>query len=289
MKSNRFEQPSDDRSYPVPHQSTSTTIHTFDGLRLVGTVVVPGEGTDQAVVLVHGGGVTRDEAGFFTRLAEGVGEVGVASLRFDLRGHGESEGHQEDLMLSAILNDIQAAIEHVKVAADVTSVSLLGVSFAGGICGYFAAKRPELVNRLILGNPLLNYKKRFIDDKPYWHHDRIDEDAGKELAKQGFVAHSPTFKLSRPLLNEVFWLQPHTVLGEIQAPTLIVHGTADTFIPVESSRTAITQLNCEHKLVELEGAQHGFAVHDDPTYADPKSQKYQAFVIRNVAEWLTAS
>jgi len=138
------------------------------------------------------------------------------------------------------------------------------------ICGYFAAKRPELVNRLVLGNPLLNYKKRFIDDKPYWHDNRIDEAAGKELAEHGF------------------WLQPHTVLGEIQAPTLIVHGTKDTFIPVESSRKAVTQLTCEHKLVEIEGAQHGFAVHDDPTYADPQSQQWQAFVIRTVAEWLTS-
>ncbi|RSM82571.1 alpha/beta hydrolase [Kibdelosporangium aridum] len=273
----------------MPLHSTDTTVHTFDGLQLVGTLVTPDSPTDRAVVFVHGGGVTREEGGFFTRLAQGVGEAGVASLRFDLRGHGESEGRQEDLTLSAILNDIQAAIEHVKAEADVTSVSLLGVSFAGGICAYFAAKRPELVHRLVLGNPLLNYKKRFIDDKPYWHDDRIDEEAAKELIEQGFVAHSPTFKLSRPLLNEVFWLQPHTVLGEIQAPTLILHGTTDTFIPVESSRTAVAQLTCEHKLVELEGAQHGFAVHDDPTYADPKSQEYQAFVIRTVAEWLTAS
>jgi hypothetical protein len=273
----------------VPLRATGTTVRTFDGLQLVGTLVEPEQGVDRAVVLVHGGGVTREEAGFFARLAQGVGEAGVTSLRFDLRGHGESEGRQEDLTLSAILNDIQAAIEHVQTTANVTSVSLLGVSFAGGICGYFAAKRPELVDRLVLGNPLLNYKKRFIDDKPYWHDDRIDEEAGKELAEQGFVAHSPTFKLSRPLLNEVFWLQPHTVLSEIQAPTLILHGTKDTFIPVASSRSAVSQLTCEHKLVELEGAQHGFAVHDDPTYADPKSQEYQAFVIRNVAEWLTAA
>jgi uncharacterized protein len=273
----------------VPLRTTGTTVRTFDGLQLVGTLVEPEQGADRAVVLIHGGGVTREEAGFFARLAQGVGEAGVTSLRFDLRGHGESEGRQEDLTLSAILNDIQAAIEHVQTTANVTSVSLLGVSFAGGICGYFAAKRPELVDRLVMGNPLLNYKKRFIDDKPYWHDDRIDEQAGKELAEQGFVAHSPTFKLSRPLLNEVFWLQPHTVLGEIQAPTLILHGTKDTFIPVASSRAAVSQLTCEHKLVELEGAQHGFAVHDDPTYADPKSQEYQAIVIRNVADWLTAA
>jgi pimeloyl-ACP methyl ester carboxylesterase len=86
----------------------------------------------------------------------------------------------------------------------------------------------------------------------------------------------------------VFWLQPHTVLDQITTPTLIVHGTKDTFIPAESSRAAAAQLKALHRLVEIEGAQHGFAVHDDPTYADPKSLEYQAFVIRTVAEWLTA-
>jgi uncharacterized protein len=44
----------------------------------------------------------------------------------------------------------------------------------------------------------------------------------------------------------------------------------------------------EHKLVEIEGAQHGFAVHDDPKYLNPQSQEWQAFVIRTVADWITA-
>ncbi|MCP3797976.1 lysophospholipase [Allokutzneria sp. A3M-2-11 16] len=272
----------------MPIKSTETRFRTRDGLQLVGTLVQPEAAAERAVVLVHGGGVTRDEAGFFTRLAAGLAEAGVASLRFDLRGHGDSAGRQEDLTLSAILNDIELAIEHVRAAAGASSVSLLGVSFAGGLVGYFAAKRPELVERLVMGNPLLNYKKRFIDDKPYWSEDRIHEDAARELNEQGFIAHSPTFKLSRGLLNEVFWLQPHTVLGEITAPTLIIHGTKDTFIPVESSRGAIAQLGAVHKLVEIEGAQHGFAVHDDPQYADPQSQEWQAFVIRTVADWITA-
>jgi alpha-beta hydrolase superfamily lysophospholipase len=67
-------------------------------------------------VLVHGGGVTREEGGFFTRLADGLGEAGVASLRFDLRGHGRSDGKQEDLTISAILNDIRTAIAHVRAS-----------------------------------------------------------------------------------------------------------------------------------------------------------------------------
>lgn len=272
----------------MPLSSTDTILRTHDGLRLAGTLVKPVRSTDGAVVLVHGGGVTREEAGFFGRMAAGLAEADVASLRFDLRGHGESEGRQEDLTLSAILNDLDTALTHVQDATGAGRVSLLAVSFSGGIAAYFAAKRPGRLDRLVLGNPLLNYKKRFIDDKPYWSEDQISEDAGRELAAQGYVAHSPTFKLGRPLLNEVFWLHPHTVLGKITTPTLIVHGTKDTFVPIDSSRAAVKQLTVEHRLVEIEGAQHGFAVHDDPTYADPQSQAWQASVIQTVADWLTA-
>lgn len=71
-------------------------------------------------------------------------------------------------------------------------------------------------------------------------------------------------------------------------PTLIAHGTKDTFIPIESSRVAAAQLTCGHKLVEIDGAQHGFAVHGDPQYLNPQSQEWQSFVIRAVTEWILA-
>lgn len=190
----------------MPVQSTDTAISALDGLHLVGTLVTPHVPSHRAVVLMHGGGVTREEGGFFTRLAAGLGEAGLASLRFDLRGHGESEGRKECLTISAILNDIRAAIAHIREMTGAQSVSLLGTSFISGITGYFAAKCPELLTRLVMLNPLLNYKKRFIDDKPYWSDEQIDGEVGRELTEQGFVAHSPTFKLGRSLLNEVFWL-----------------------------------------------------------------------------------
>ncbi|MDQ3525809.1 MAG: alpha/beta hydrolase, partial [Chloroflexota bacterium] len=71
------------------------------------------------------------------------------------------------------------------------------------------------------------------------------------------------------------------------APTLIIHGTKDTFVSIESSRAAVHELATEHRLIEIDGAQHRFAVHDDPQYLNPQSQKWQAFVIETVTNWLT--
>jgi uncharacterized protein len=164
---------------------------------------------------------------------------------------------------------------------------LVGASFGGGICGYYAAKRPDEVHRLVLLNPQLDYKKRTIDSRPYWSNDFIDDEAARQLTEQGYIDFTPTLRHGRAIFNEVFWLRPNEALAEVQAPTLIVHGTKDTFVPVESSRAAVSQLRVEHKLVEIEGSQHGFAVHDDPQYLNPQSQEWQAFVIRAVAEWLT--
>jgi fermentation-respiration switch protein FrsA (DUF1100 family) len=86
----------------------------------------------------------------------------------------------------------------------------------------------------------------------------------------------------------VFWLKPNEVLGEIITPTLIVHGTKDTLVPIESTYDAIKRFTNAPTLVKIDSAQHGFAVHDDPQYLNPQSLEWQAVVIRTVAEWLTS-
>jgi hypothetical protein len=265
----------------------SVSLRTLDGLNLGSTLVEPAVSTDRAVVLVHGGGVTREEGGFFTRLAAGLGDAGVASLRFDLRGHGESEGRQEELTLATILNDIHTALAAVREFTLATRVSLLGASFTGGVCAYYAAKRPGQLDRLVLLNPQLDYKQRTIDSRPYWHDDEIDDEMAGQLREHNYIQFTPSLRHGRPILNEVFWFKPLDVLGEITAPTLLVHGTKDTFVPVQGSRAALSLFRAEHRLVEIEGSQHGFAVHDDPQYLNPQSQKWQAFVIRTVADWVT--
>jgi alpha-beta hydrolase superfamily lysophospholipase len=166
--------------------SDETIFRSPDNLHLRGTVVRPNSRTNAVAVLVHGGGVTREEGGFFTRLADGLSIMGVGSLRFDLRGHGTSEGRQEDLTISGVLNDIRAAVAHAHDLFEGVPLHLIGASFSGGITAFFAARHPEEVKALTLLNPLLDYKKRFIDEKPYWSNDWIDEEAGREL-----VSHVP--------------------------------------------------------------------------------------------------
>jgi predicted alpha/beta-hydrolase family hydrolase len=68
-------------------------------------------------VLVHGSGVTREEGGFFTRLAAGLAQAGVTSLRFDLRARGASAGKESELTIAAVTNDVRAACDRVRPGA----------------------------------------------------------------------------------------------------------------------------------------------------------------------------
>ncbi|MDT4990211.1 MAG: uncharacterized protein QOH97_103 [Actinoplanes sp.] len=271
---------------PGVDRSVDAEFGSADGLRLSGSFVPAKGETSSVSVLVHGGGASRDEGGFFIRLAAGLAEAGIASLRFDLRGHGHSEGRQEELTLAGVVNDIRSAVAYARELTG-APVNVIGTSFGGGISGFYASRHPDEVRRLVLFNPLIEYRKRFVDDKPYWHDGRIDEQAGRELAAQGSLAHSPTFRVGRPLLNEVFYLRPDEAIHQIVTPTLFVHGTKDTFVPIDSSRHYVTQVKADARLIEIDGAQHGFAVHEDPHYLDPQTGIWQATVIAAVADWLS--
>jgi pimeloyl-ACP methyl ester carboxylesterase len=200
------------------------TVTTLDRLKLAATLVEPEPSGDRAVVLVHGGGVTRQEGGFFARLADGLAAAGVASLRFDLRGHGQSEGRMEELTLGSVLNDIRVALAQVRETTGAGSVSLLGASFGGGICAYYAAKRPEEIARLVLLNPQFNYKRRTIDNTPFWEDDHLKPEAAAQLDEQGYIAFNPSLRHGRAIFHEVFWFD-HSAIPRSRPRHCLVHGT----------------------------------------------------------------
>jgi pimeloyl-ACP methyl ester carboxylesterase len=260
---------------------------SLDGLRLVGDILVPDVAPEVGVLLVHGRGVTRHESGFFDRIAEALAAAGFASLRFDLRGHGESEGTQEDVTLAGLLNDIRAGFEVLRAETGVALTSLVGQSFAGGICAYYSAERPAEVERLVMLCPRIDYKARTIDGRPYWVADHLDDEHAHLLTRDGFLQYSTSFRHGRAFLNEVFWLQPHTALGDVVAPTLLVHGDADTQVPIGPSYDAIKELNEQSRLMVVAGAGHGFAVAGDKAYQQPQTLAWQAEVIQGISGWIS--
>ncbi|MEU4507380.1 alpha/beta fold hydrolase [Streptomyces sp. NPDC024089] len=263
-----------------------TAFQSLDGTSLSGTVCMA-RARGALAVLVHGSGVTREEGGFFTRLACGLAASGVSSLRFDLRAHGASGGRESELTIASVANDIRAACDHLRAQTTRSGpVHVIAASFSGGAAALHAAHQPDDVGKLVLLNPRLDYKDRYVTSRPGWSDDYLSRDMAARLDERGFTEKSP-FKLNRALLNEVFYLDTPAILAGVRAPVLMVHGTEDTFVPVESSRRHQSMFSGPVELVELEGAQHGFAVHEDPQYLDPQSRAWQREVIERVSAFLT--
>jgi len=266
-----------------------TAFKSPDGTALYGTLARSDATSSGVAVLVHGSGVTREEGGFFTRLASGLADRGVANLRFDLRAHGASEGRESELTIASVVNDARAACDHVRSETGWAGpVHVISASFSGGACALLAGQRPQDVGRLVLLNPRLDYRERYTTSRPGWKDDYLSAEAAAELEAKGFTERSP-FELGRALLNEVLLWDLPAVLAAVTAPVLMVHGTADTFVPVELSRRCRLLFGGGAELVEIEGSQHGFAVHEDPQYLNPQTQAWQRQVIELVGSFVAGS
>ncbi|GAA2157075.1 alpha/beta fold hydrolase [Kitasatospora kazusensis] len=267
-----------------------TEFRSLDGTVLFGTVTPSPTPPAALAVLAHGAGVTREEGSFFTRLAAGLAAVGITCLRFDLRAHGASGGRFSDVTIAGVANDIRAAADHL---AEITNrpgpVHVIAASFSGGAAAVHAGRRPGDVDKLVLLNPRMDYKNRFITEAAGWTDDYLSKERAAKLDRRGFSVRTP-FEVGRGLLNEMFHLdEPEAICAAVRVPVLIVHGTKDTFVDVELSRRYAPLFGAGAELYELEGAQHGFAVHEDPAYADPQSQAWQREVIAKVGDFLSAA
>ena len=92
----------------------------------------PGDGSAPLVVTCHGLTGTRVGTCYRSvRLARRLATEGIACLRFDFRGCGESDGRFEDLSPPRLIEDLLAVLDAARdlVGIDPTRLGLVGSSF----------------------------------------------------------------------------------------------------------------------------------------------------------------
>ncbi|MGB3775466.1 MAG: alpha/beta fold hydrolase [Leeuwenhoekiella sp.] len=122
-----------------------------NNIKLAGTLTLPMDikNPPVAVLITGSGGQNRDEElgpmnhRPFLVLADHLTREGIAVLRFDDRGVGESEGNQQEGTSADFATDVEAAVTYLKTRTDVdiSKIGLIGHSEGGLIADLVIANK----------------------------------------------------------------------------------------------------------------------------------------------------
>lgn len=134
---------------PFPYQTEEVTfVNPVDSATLSGTLSYPMDykkGKTPVVLMVTGSGQqNRDEEIFYHRpfavIADYLARRGVATLRYDDRGKGQSAGDVKNATTATFASDAEAGLAHLRNTGKFGKVGLLGHSEGGTIAFMLAGE-----------------------------------------------------------------------------------------------------------------------------------------------------
>ena len=168
-------------------------------------------------------------------------------LLFDFRYFGESEGTYTTAGLLET-RDVKAAVEYVKGREDVDPTRIGAMGFSMSASSFILARQLGV--------------KAIVADSPYASLEKV-------VQRQFFFFPGPTkwplVALTKVYARLLLGLKlgdavPADVVGELKIPLLLIHGDADSQIPLEHSREIFAKANpASTELWIVPGAGHGFA------------------------------
>lgn len=244
---------------------------TSRGVEIPVTYVRPVYDMDEPlplVVLAHGHGGSRQEAGGYTMLAEGLARQGIASIRMDFPGCGDSTESFAKNNLSNMLEDIRASRDFAvaKPEIDETRVGLHGYSMGGRLALLTAASDDSY--RVIgtwapAGENGASSMMEFVGGQQAY-------DALKATAvSDGYADFTTPWGQEQQLGPQFFTdmeeSNPLEVMEVIQAPLLVLYGDKDDVVRPEVAEAVIAAAVNSADVVRhiVVGADHGLGIFTD--------------------------
>ncbi len=247
--------------------SAETTTLTYEsrGVQVPATLVTP-DGVDSypVVILAHGHGGSREENVGFAAIADALAEQGIASLRMDFPGCGESTESFQENTLSNMKADLLAGLEYVKSNLNVTKVGLFGYSMGGRITLELLAEgtAPDAVVLLAPAADNTDLKSLFGGEEAYA--------SLYETAKaDGYAVFTTIYGQVQELSTA--WFEDLAKYDDVkttaaaawQGPAEVIWGTDDEAVSPSVSAAVAEALNAETVEATGEGHGYGFYSEDD--------------------------
>ena len=263
-------------------RETEIELTSPDGAVIRGTLAEPGS-VQHVCLFLHGLTGTRAENGLFTEAAAYLAERGVASLRIDFRGHGESAEPQADFSPITQIIDTKAAVRWLCSRFVSRETSIIGMSM-GALPGVFASlDMPEIV-RLCLFVPVLDYRRTFLIPEAPRMAQRFTPEAFAQAEREGFFPYGDKpFRIGIRLIEELRRLDPLAALKASPAGITIIHGDGDASVPFAVS-AELAAADPRLRLHAMPNMGHGWKDADDPEGTSAQSVANRSKVLAVFAQ-----
>ena len=206
------------------------------------------------VVFCHGFS-GRKEGPLFELVADTLQAHGIASIRFDFNGHGESEGEFVDMNVPNEIEDAKKVVEYVSSLSYVSDLAIVGHSQGGVVASMLAGQLSEELGKPAFKAVALMAPAAVLRD---------DAIRGNTMGKQydpfnpgEYVELWGGLKLGADYIRTAFSLPIYETAAKYQGSALVIHGNADRVVPYTYGER-FHQIWPNSELVIQEYYDHGF-------------------------------
>ena len=183
---------------------------------------------------------------------------GIATLRFDFTGLGESEGDFSETNFSTNLSDLHAAVEWLAQNRQ-TPRLLIGHSLGGAAMLRVAADLDEVKAVAVIGAPASPaHIRRHLTGSI----ERIETEGQAPVSLGG-----EEFVISKQFLDDIDGHQLESAVASLGAALLVLHSPIDNTVGVDNAADIFGWARHPKSYVSLDDADHLLSDDDDSTYA----------------------
>jgi putative redox protein len=192
------------------------------------------------------------------RLSSALNDAGIAVLRFDFTGLGQSEGEFADTSFSSNVDDLTRAAAWMTDHAMPPTI-LIGHSLGGAAVLAAAGAIPQAKAVVTIGAPSRpSHIKRLFEHAS----DEIEAEGGAEVDLGG-----RPFTISRQFAEDLEQHDFPSCIAKLRKPLLVMHAPIDQIVSVDNAAEMFTAATHPKSFVSLDDADHLLSRDKDAEYA----------------------